>query len=205
MLPNMAGCMAAPEERIADAFNRYFANFNIRVEAGEVRVGSRRDIRTRGWRITFRVMPDDAGSPSLEFYATHRMTNDRHVRIWADGHVEELDAILAGLGSRRGPVNDRATTGNDPIARERKRPARQSGDGITADQRAGPSYLAKVRSRVRVPSSALKKLQVRAGASRALSHAQGDPAPKGSRMGSSLVRGFVTGMGEENEGRAAQC
>jgi hypothetical protein len=43
---------------------------------------------------------------------------------------------------------------------------------------------------------------VRAGL---LRHAQGDPEPKGSRRGSSLVRGFVTGMGEENEGRAAQC
>lgn len=78
--------------------NRYFANFNIRVEAGEVRVGSRREIRARGWHITFRVVPDDAGSPSLEFYATHRMTNDRHVRIWADGYLEHLDAIHEFVG-----------------------------------------------------------------------------------------------------------
>lgn len=95
---DMADGMAAPEERIADAFNRYFDNFNIRVEAGEVRVGSRREIRARGWRIRFRVVPDDAGSPSLEFYATHRMTNDRHVRIWADGYLEHLDAIHGFFG-----------------------------------------------------------------------------------------------------------
>jgi hypothetical protein len=102
--------MAAPEERIADAFNRYFANFNIRVEAGEVRVGGRRKIRARGWHITFRVVPDDAGSPSLEFYATHRMTNDRHVRIWADGYLEHLDAIheLVGYDHPKVPGSEEA-------------------------------------------------------------------------------------------------
>lgn len=90
--------MAAPEERIADAFNRYFANFNIRIEADEVSVGSRREIHARGWNITFLVLPDEEGSPSLEFYATHRMTNDSHVRIDADGQVEELDAIHESYG-----------------------------------------------------------------------------------------------------------
>ncbi len=70
-----------------------FANFDIRIEPEDVRLGSRRRIGQRGWRIAYRIDPDDAGLPSLEFYATHRMTNDRHVRIWADGHVDHLDAI----------------------------------------------------------------------------------------------------------------
>ena len=30
----------------------------------------------------------------LEFYATHRMTNDRHVRIYSTGETEYLPAIL---------------------------------------------------------------------------------------------------------------
>jgi hypothetical protein len=90
--------MVAPEERIAETFNGYFANFDIRIEAGDVVVGSRQEIRKRGWWIAFRVLPDDAGFPSLEFYATHRMTNDRHSRIWADGHLEELDAIREFYG-----------------------------------------------------------------------------------------------------------
>lgn len=90
--------MVVPEERIAETFNGYFANFDIRIAPGDVVVGSRQEIRKRGWRIAFRVLPDDAGSPSLEFYATHRMTNDRHSRIWADGHLEELDAIREFYG-----------------------------------------------------------------------------------------------------------
>jgi hypothetical protein len=90
--------MVGPEERIAEAFNGYFANFDIRIAPGDVVVGSRQETRKRGWRIDFRVLPDDAGFPSLEFYATHRMTNDRHARIWADGHLEELDAIREFYG-----------------------------------------------------------------------------------------------------------
>jgi hypothetical protein len=90
--------LVAPEERIAETFNGYFANFDIRIEAGDVVVGSRQEIRKRRWWIAFRVLPDDAGFPSLEFYATHRMTNDRHSRIWADGHLEELDAIREMYG-----------------------------------------------------------------------------------------------------------
>jgi hypothetical protein len=85
--------MSTPEERVADAFTAYFANFDIRIGPEDVAVGSRRTIGERGWRITYRVDPDDGGFPSLEFYATHRMTNDRHVRIWADGYLERLDAI----------------------------------------------------------------------------------------------------------------
>jgi hypothetical protein len=53
--------MATPEERIADKFNAYFANFNIRVEVDEVRIGSLREIRAQGWRIRYRVDPDDGG------------------------------------------------------------------------------------------------------------------------------------------------
>jgi hypothetical protein len=34
----------------------------------------------------------------MEFYATNRMTDDRHARIWADGYLERLDAIRGWLG-----------------------------------------------------------------------------------------------------------
>jgi hypothetical protein len=69
------------------------ANFDTRIGPGDVVLGSRRAVGERGWRITYRVDADDGGFPSLEFYSTHRMTNDRHVRIWADGYLERLDAM----------------------------------------------------------------------------------------------------------------
>lgn len=56
-------------------------------------LGNRREVGKRGWWIAYRVDPDDGGFPSLEFYAIHRMTDDSHVRISADGHAEQLDAI----------------------------------------------------------------------------------------------------------------
>ena len=90
--------MPTPEERIAEAFDRRFATFDIHLDPADVKVGERGSIRARGWLIMWRVVPDDAGSPSLEFYATHRMTDDEHVRIWADGHVEQLDAIYPFYG-----------------------------------------------------------------------------------------------------------
>jgi len=81
------------EHRIAEAFNAYFENFDVRIAAEDVSVGTRRTIRKAGWAITYRVDHDAAGVPCLEFYATHRMTNDRHVAIAADGQLEYLDAI----------------------------------------------------------------------------------------------------------------
>jgi hypothetical protein len=90
--------MPTAETRIAETFDRYFANFGIRIDPGEVRVGHRGQIRSEGWSIRYRVVPDDAGGPSLEFYATHRMTNDRHAVIWADGHLDTLEAIREFFG-----------------------------------------------------------------------------------------------------------
>lgn len=88
------------EEAIAEAFNSYFANFSVRIDAGDVVNGALRRIAADGWLVTFRVDPEDAGMPSLELYATHRMTDDRHVRIWSDGHVEGLDAIREAYSYR---------------------------------------------------------------------------------------------------------
>jgi hypothetical protein len=43
--------------------------------------------------VTYRVDADEDGLPCLEFYATSRMTNDRHARIRADGRGEHLAAV----------------------------------------------------------------------------------------------------------------
>lgn len=85
-------------QRIAEAFNDYFAAFGIGIrpdDVAAVAAGGRRTIRDSrsGWAITFRVDRAPAGDLSLEFYATNRRTNDRHVRISADGAMEHLDAL----------------------------------------------------------------------------------------------------------------
>ena len=105
--------MPTPQERIAEAFNRRFAAFGISIQPEDVALGARRAIGERGWGIRLRVDPDDAGFPSLEYYATHRMTSDEHVRIWADGHVESLDAIYEAY------VFDPKVPGSEEAARTR--------------------------------------------------------------------------------------
>lgn len=81
------------QRRIAEAFNDYFDAFAIRIGVEDAAVGTRRTLRQDGWTITYRVDDDPAGRPSLEFYATHRMTNDRHMVISPDGQLEQQDAI----------------------------------------------------------------------------------------------------------------
>lgn len=88
-------------QRIAESFNEYFASFNVRIAASDVVIGHKDTIIERpsdrwprpSWRVQYRVDADDDGQPCLEFYATSRMTNDRHARIAADGHGEHLEAI----------------------------------------------------------------------------------------------------------------
>jgi len=84
----------ADAQRITESFNDYFAAFDIRIAPDDVVDGNHRTIRdASGWAITYRVDRTTAGSVCLEFYATHRQTNDRHVLISADGSGENLDAI----------------------------------------------------------------------------------------------------------------
>lgn len=44
-------------------------------------------IRKAGWNIRYVF-----GEDHMDYYATHRMTNDRHVRIHADGRSESLES-----------------------------------------------------------------------------------------------------------------
>lgn len=76
------------EEHFAD----YFRNWDIHLPEGWVFSLESGVIRKAGWLIRFLVGEDSRGY-YLEFYAAHRMTNDRHLRIYDSGAVEGLDAI----------------------------------------------------------------------------------------------------------------
>jgi len=124
-----------PQERIARRFNSFFKGFSIRIEPEEVVLGARGQIGAGGWRITYRVDPDDGGFPSLEFYATHRMTDDSHYRIWADGYAEKLEALRTFYGYRpevpesKEEAERKYTEHNVRVAKElRERGLYQEGD-----------------------------------------------------------------------------
>lgn len=88
---------------IAETFAESFSTWGIELPEGAVERGQPGLVRQAGWTIRFIVGADEEG-PYLEYYATHRMTNDTRVRIHGSGRTEALDAIWScSCGTRRCP------------------------------------------------------------------------------------------------------
>ena len=84
-------------EQLRQRFNRTFANWRIELPADALSPGVVRLIAQRGWSIWTRLDIDlENGRERLDYYAMHRMTSDRHVRLYADGEEENLPAIAGG-------------------------------------------------------------------------------------------------------------
>ena len=73
-------------------FNRDFANWDICLPAGATASREAGRIVENGWTVWY-AFGSDEGIEYLDYYASHRMTNDRHVRLYADGRSEGLEAI----------------------------------------------------------------------------------------------------------------
>jgi ribonuclease HII len=84
---------AAIEARFAE----YFANWTIHLPEGAVQLEEPGLIQQDGWVIRY-VFGNDAGGSYLEFYATHRMTNDRRARIYGSGETSDLEALETMYG-----------------------------------------------------------------------------------------------------------
>ena len=70
-------------------FNKHFERWGIALPPDAEQRCPRGTIVHRGWTIKFVFGVDDDGK-FLDFCAAHRMTNDRHVRLRANGHAESL-------------------------------------------------------------------------------------------------------------------
>ena len=68
-------------------FAKTFETWDIKLPPDAVEQKRPGSIRKAGWNIRYVF-----GENSLDYYATHRMTNDRHVRIHSDGRSEYLEA-----------------------------------------------------------------------------------------------------------------
>jgi hypothetical protein len=86
-------------------FNRQFAHWQIRLPPMDVEHRRSGKIVQAGWAIWYRFGKDDEGE-YLDYYASHRMTNDRHVRLRASGATESLPAILGMRFCSDDPVED---------------------------------------------------------------------------------------------------
>lgn len=88
--------MATPLERIETRFHETFAHWSIRLPPENLRERQRGKINEEGWTIWFLFGEDDEGE-YLDYYAMHRMTNDRHIRLHADGRETWLEALPEGM------------------------------------------------------------------------------------------------------------
>lgn len=67
-------------KEIESRFNDEFSPWDIRLPARDMKLQRRGRILDAGWAIWYLFGTDEKGE-YLDYYASHRMTNDRHVRI----------------------------------------------------------------------------------------------------------------------------
>ena len=83
------------KEQLRQRFNKTFARWEIELPMDALELGEVRLIVQRGWTIWTRFNAED-GREYLDYYAMHRMTNDRHERLFLDGDRMGLPAMLEG-------------------------------------------------------------------------------------------------------------
>ena len=83
-------------KKIKAFFDDYFHSWDIvlpQTDLSSPDLDKDYEIRKEGWIIRYKFGVQD-GKGYMDFYASHRMTNDRHERVWEDGRVEDLPAPL---------------------------------------------------------------------------------------------------------------
>ena len=110
-------------EKLRQRFNRAFAHWEIELPVDAMPLGVVWLIVQQGWTIwtRFDIGAEDARE-RLDYYAMHRMTNDRHVRIYADGEEGNLPAMAGGCvisqgvtGAEREEARGKYFTSNQPV------------------------------------------------------------------------------------------
>ena len=78
---------------IGDYFARTFATWHITLPEEDLRQRRAGFLAEAGWLIQYCFGSDDSGE-FLDYYAAHRMTDDSHVRVYEDGRVVALPALI---------------------------------------------------------------------------------------------------------------
>lgn len=89
-------------------FLEYFAHWNIELSdeaISHLNQGQIVQIVKAGWTIKV-LFGEDSQGEFMDFYAGHRMTNDRHLRVYVDGTVEGLPALHEGRICSDDPEED---------------------------------------------------------------------------------------------------
>ena len=123
--------------KIEEAFNSSFANWDICLPESAIKARERGRIVERGWTIWYLWGSDEDGD-YLDYYASHRMTNDRHVRLRADGRRENLETVQEFRVEPRDPAKAEQAKA-DFHARNREVRRVLDEKGFTLDEGVHPS------------------------------------------------------------------
>ena len=91
--------------KIEQRFNRTFAHWGIALPPEDVEARRRGKVVGGGWAIWY-LLGDDERGGYLDYYASHRMTNDRHIRIREDGSEEYLLTVSTMRLASQDPEED---------------------------------------------------------------------------------------------------
>ena len=80
--------------KIESCFNSIFSHWKISLLRDDSYNRQCGKLVKSGWVICYLFGKDDAGE-YLDYYALHRMTDDSHVRIYANGHRESLPSLVS--------------------------------------------------------------------------------------------------------------
>lgn len=80
-------------EHLRQRFNRHFENWRIELPTDAMMLGEVWLTVECGWTIWTRFDHSEDGQKFLDYYAMHRMTNDRHLRLYSNGSEEDLPAM----------------------------------------------------------------------------------------------------------------
>jgi hypothetical protein len=124
-------------KEIEDRFNTHFAAWGIRLPADNVANRRRGKIVQAGWAIWYLFGSDEKGE-YLDYYASHRMTNDRHVRILANGEEYGLPTIQELRLCSEDPVEDKRLDAEYYAENQRvAKLLQEKGFGLAGDEPGG--------------------------------------------------------------------
>ena len=81
--------------RIEKAFADYFKPWSLVLPEGATAKEEPGIVAGQGWHVRYIFGSDEQGT-YLDFFGSHSMTNDHHVRLHASGEVEGLPTIQEG-------------------------------------------------------------------------------------------------------------
>jgi len=111
--------------KVDEVFADYFRNWGIRLPTEVLQDRQPGEIRSHGWVIQYQFGANEGGA-FLDFYASHRMTNGRHLRIYESGETEDLPAywdmiIYPATKSQKNLAERKYQQHNAEVSKELKR------------------------------------------------------------------------------------